>query len=163
MRSTFGKLMLATLALGALSAVSMASDTNYTIRLGTFAPGDTDMRNATTNFWFAAGLDRKINRWKGWFDSSSYLSVSADFFERAGNRSIPVTVNLNFPTAGFTYFIGAGVQFTKLAGTNRNVTAMAATVGATYELSNRFNVTAKYFVAGNPRLRGFGFFIGFKL
>ena len=163
MRSNLGRLALVALTVGAVAAVTTAADNSkYTFRLGTYAPGDTDMRNATNNYWLSVGLDRRLNYLKGLGDPGSFTTLSADFFERAGNRAIPVMFNLNFPTANFTYFLGAGVIFTKMGGTDRNVTSMAATIGATYDLTTRFNLTAKYFVSGNPRFRGFGFYAGMK-
>ncbi len=164
MRANLGRLALIALTVGAVSAVSMADTVNpkYTFRLGTFAPGDTDTRNATTNYWFAFGVDRKTTLFKGLGDAGSFTSLSADYYERGGNRAVPVTLNLNFPTANFTYFLGAGLTFSKIAAGNRTVTSIAGTIGATYDLTTRFNVTAKYFVSGNPRLRGFGFYAGMK-
>lgn len=163
MRSNLGRLALVALTVGAVAAVTMAADeSKYTFRLGTYAPGDTDMRNATNNYWLSFGLDRRLNYFKGLGDPGTFTTLSADYFERAGNRAIPVTLNLNFPTAKFTYFVGAGVIFSKMGGGGRNVTSVAATIGANYDLTSRFSVTAKYFVSGNPRFRGFGFYAGIK-
>lgn len=132
------------------------------VRLGIFWPTNTDLKNATTTTWFCGGLDHVLDQQLVPFGQYRQ-SISVDYFEKSGNRSIPVVLNFHGETTnGLGFFAGIGAVDTRLAGNNDQI-SYVLNVGANYDLN--FGTTplmlqAKYVFTGREEFRGFAVFVG---
>jgi len=136
------------------------------VRLGVFLPTGTVGENLG-HTWFAGGLDYKINtvpvsaptQYAG---LPSYLSISGDYYEKNGDRSIPVAVNYNMRVKGYVFSAGIGAEDTTYSGGNSTI-GLSGQVGASYDFSSftfPLFLQAKYFLSGKSEFRGVGVYVG---
>ena len=133
-----------------------------TVRGGLFLPSNANAI-AVSKSWTAFGADLKLSTFAiNSLSSNGFYSVSADYIDKSGWRSIPATVNVNIVDGPFTYFAGAGVALTHNPTDVERYVPTAA-VGATLSLAPRISVTGKYNVTTRTAYNGFGFYVGVKL
>ena len=145
-------------------AVAGAQTSPNAIRLGLFFPSNGDLKAATSDSWFALGLDHNFT--KGYFNvKGTSESISLDYMEKSGNRSIPVIYNLIYPgEQGLSWFFGAGGVYKKFANASDEIN-LAAQVGVNYDLASvklPVFVQVKYTYTGKDDYRGLSAYLGYK-
>jgi len=138
--------------------------TGLSVRLGIFLP-TSDFARSIGNSWFTGGIDYKLNSvavtpMSG--TTSSYLSLSADYYEKSPLRAIPVAINYNVRTSQIVWSVGIGVDFDRV-GTDS--TGIGGQVGVAYEFGpspTPFFIQAKYFLDAKSDLDGFGIYAGVR-
>lgn len=138
-------------------------------RLGIFFPSDSLARDLGKT-WFGFGADYKLNKvavGAPTTETLSYLSISADYYEKSSRRAIPVALNYNVRSGQIVYSAGLGVDFVRpIVG--RNDSGLSGQLGFTYEFANTnaptnpLFVQAKYFFSSDSNLSGFGVYAGFR-
>jgi hypothetical protein len=137
-------------------------------RIGVFFPTDDFARNVGDQ-WFMFGADYKLNRYSvdaPTASTLSFLSISADYYEKDDLRAIPVALNYNVRSGQIVYSAGLGVDFVRIP--SDNTIGLSGQLGITYEFANAnapvnpFFVQAKYFFSSKSELNGFGVFAGYR-
>jgi hypothetical protein len=142
------------------------STTGISVRIGAFLP----LSSAGTDIgseWFAGGLDYKLSSVATANPASvgslpSFLSISGDYYEKEGNRTIPVALNYNVKMNKLLYAVGAGVEDAQLNGGTSTI-SFAAQAAVSYDLSKApipIFLQAKYFYSNHEEFRGIGVFLG---
>jgi hypothetical protein len=134
------------------------------VRLGVFVP---TTRSLGAN-WFALGADYRIPRFQTATPTpagatTSFLSFSADYYERGGRQAIPVVANYNVRAGELIFTAGAGIDFVRVVGDQ--AIGLAGQLGVTYDFPGAQNplfVQGKYFLSSRESLRGFGLFAGVR-
>lgn len=154
--------------MGAASAQTNGP-TGISARLGVFFP-TSDLARDLGKTWFAFGADYKLSSVsvepaRGAY--ASYLSVSADYYEKNDLRAIPVAVNYNVRANQFVFSGGIGIDFVRTL--SDNTSGFSGQLAATYEFANSgstsnnpFFVQAKYFFSSKSDLSGFGVYVGYR-
>ncbi|MDR3689142.1 MAG: hypothetical protein P4L46_07160 [Fimbriimonas sp.] len=158
----------AVLAVFACATTSAFADTpgdsGVSVRIGAVYPTQVDTRNATSNVWFAGGVDYKVTSLNTSFGTGN-LSVSVDYMGKGSFESVPVLLNY---TSGKTAYwsIGAGGSFTQFVQDDGNTNnkfrfAYSAALGYNFkggEIPTFIEV--RYFGNDQPRVAGVGVYIG---
>ena len=169
-RNWIAKAGVVAVALGVAGAASAQTNgpSGISARIGVFFPTD-DLAKDLGKTWFGFGADYKITRYSvdaPTSDTLSYISISADYYEKGGTRSIPVAVNYNVRNGQLVWSAGLGVDFVRLPADNS--LGLSGQLGATYEFKNGsapynpFFVQAKYFFSSKSELNGFGVYAGYR-
>jgi hypothetical protein len=164
------KLAVITLSAVALAAAvpAMAQETKpigLAVKAGLFFPSDATAKTAGKN-WFAFGVDYKLKDLNvGMGKSSGSLSLSLDYLNKGGFRSVPVLVNYTLRSSEFYYGVGAGVSFTRIPGlSDKTRFAFAATLGYEFQTGKTpLFIEARYLGTEKKELGGFGVFVGVRL
>jgi len=169
-KSSIAKLGVAALAV-AFSGIASAQTTGpsgISARLGVFLPTNNLARDLGRT-WFAFGADYKLNRYSVEAPTTatrSFLSISADYYEKSGTRAIPVALQYNVRSGQLVFHGGLGVDFVRVV--DDSTIGLSGQLGATYEFANTnqpynpFFVQAKYFFSSKSELSGFGIFVGYR-
>jgi len=169
--NNFGKLamMAAVLGVAGVAGAQTNGPTGLSARLGVFFP-TSDLAQSAGKSWFGFGADYKLNSVnvapaRG--EYMSYLSISADYYEKSGLRAIPVAVNYNVRAAQLVFSGGVGIDFVRVG--NNDDSGFAGQLGATYEFANSgkttmnpFFLQAKYYFSSKSDLNGFGIYAGYR-
>ena len=138
-----------------------------TIRIGAFQPLQDATRNATSNTWFAGGVDYKLGNAKLLNLSQGVWSLSLDYTERQNFRNMPIM--LNFVSGKQVYWsVGVGAGFDRFVqddgNTNERIRfAYGASIGYNFQNTEiPLFVEAKYLGSEQPRVGGFGVYLGFR-
>jgi hypothetical protein len=157
-------------AFGVVGAANAQTNgpTGISARIGVFFPTD-DLARDLGSTWFAFGGDYKLNRIgvnSPNAETLSYLSISADYYEKDDLRSIPIALNYNVRSGQIVYSAGIGVDFVRTF--SDDTTGLGGQLGIAYEFSNAnspnnpFFVQAKYFFSSKSDLNGFGVYAGYR-
>ena len=158
-----------TVACACATAPAFADDytspVGVSLRIGGFAPSETDTRNNSGSTWLAAGFDYKVNGIQTSLLPAGYFSVSLDYAGRGNYRTAPLL--MNYTTAGTFYAsVGAGVTFGRFPQDNGVINdkvrfAYSGALG--YNFSNGqipLFLEARYFGSEMPRLGGLAVYLG---
>jgi hypothetical protein len=154
--------------MGAVASAQSNGPLGISARIGVFLPTGTVGENLG-HTWFAAGLDYKINtvpvttptQYAG---LPSYLSFSADYYEKDSDYAIPVALNYNIRVKQFVFSAGIGAEATQNGGGNSTI-GLAGQVAAAYDITTLpvpVFLQAKYFISGKNEFRGVGLFAGVR-
>lgn len=155
-------------AVGVAACVSaQISPTNVSsVRAGVFFPSDSRSRNVSET-WFAAGVDFRVP-FPGisvpGTGASAWLSFSADYYERGGNRSIPLIASYNIRVQKFTYSAGVGASFYRLAGGDERI-SLDFSASLSYALVDAplpVYLQARYYQGPRDELRGIAVMVGVR-
>lgn len=134
------------------------------VRLGLFWPSNSDLKAATSDNWFTFGFDHALDKPLVNL-SGTTNSLSIDYFEKSGNRSIPLVLQFHFPGEnGFGFFAGAGIAESKFAG-DSDTLDYVIDAGFNYNLpvsSTPLFLQGKYIFTGKDNYRGFTFSVGYR-
>jgi len=143
--------------------------TGLSARIGVFFPTSNLARDLAAQ-WFAFGADYKLQNYStGTVGQGmpSYISVSADYYQKGDTSAIPIAVNYNVRSGQLVFAAGVGVDFMRVLG--NGTTGIGGQVAATYEFaqsgktnSTPFFIQAKYFLSSKSDLNGFGVFLGVR-
>lgn len=157
-------------ALGVVTVANAQTNgpSGVSARLGIFLPTGNAAKDLG-NSWFGFGADYKLRKYAVGApteDTLSYLSVSADYYEKGDLRAIPVALNYNVRNGQLVYSAGLGVDFVRTF--SDSTTGLSGQLGVTYEFANAnapttpFFVQAKYYISSKSDLNGFGVYAGFR-
>jgi hypothetical protein len=169
-RNWFVKVGVVAMAIGAAGAANAQTNgpSGFSARLGIFFPTN-DLARDLGSTWFAFGGDYKLTRYSvdaPTRETLSYLSISADYYEKDDLRSIPIALNYNVRSGQIVWSAGIGVDFVRTF--TDDTTGFGGQLGATYEFANTnapnnpFFVQAKYFFSSKSDLNGFGVYAGYR-
>jgi hypothetical protein len=152
--------MLGGVASAAAQLGSMTqSDDGISIRLGGFLPSSDGWSSKNTTF--AGGLDYRLHAVQLEGTSSTWISITADYFNPQGNRDIPVVVMANSKTGRYTAGVGIGAEDAQFNG--NTYIRFAAQASYSYDLISKplpIFVQAKYFYSSHSEFSGIGLFLG---
>ncbi len=151
---------------GGVASAQSNGPTGISVRLGVFLPTGTVGENIG-HTWFAGGLDYKINTVPvsaptAYAGMPSYLSISGDYYEKGGDRAIPVVLNYNLRVKNYVFAVGLGAEDTSYSGGSSTI-GFAGQVAASYDFTGMtlpVFLQAKYFFSGKDEFRGVGLFVG---
>jgi hypothetical protein len=97
--------------------------------------------------------------------SGAALSLSLDYLNKGGFRTVPVLLNYTLRSSEFYYGVGLGMSFTKIPGLGDKARlAYAATLGYEFQTGKTpLFIEARYFGNEKKELNGFGVFVGIRL
>jgi len=157
------KVGTAAFVLGAACMAAAQSPTGISARIGGFVPTSDGIGGT----WFGLGLDYRLNSLPATIPGSgtaAYWGLSADWYTHGSDSNIPIVINYNLKSNGFTYSIGAGVEFYDVPGFSSSTgTGWDGQLGVAYEfgsLPTPVFVQVKYFLSGKSDLDGFGLYAG---
>jgi hypothetical protein len=151
-------------AAGAANAqVPVPNPFDLTYRVGFFLPTSESGRDIGKN-WFAAGVDWPLmGVGVPTTDLNASGFISLDYYEKEGNRALPVMINYRASYSQFSYISGVGISFNRLDGDEK------ATI--TYQLGIGFNISggglpisleARWWQQADSELSGIGVYLGLK-
>ena len=120
--------------------------------------------------WFAGGLDYKLSNVATASNATlgalpAYYSISADYYEKDSNRTIPVVLHYNVKMDKILYSVGIGAEDAQLNGSNSTI-SFAAQAAVSYDLVKLpipIFIQAKYFYSNHEEFRGIGAFRGARV
>lgn len=164
---------VATVLTGAAFAETTLSGLN--LRIGLVYPTKSDVRDATKDYWFGAGVDYKLSDLMLGTESQVkyHLGLSVDWYQSGDARALPVLITATGSQGKGVYWLaGAGFsfnQFEEAVGSSttrtRNETKFAYTVGLGYEFKSGVNpISLELRYHGNSRseFNALGLYAGFK-
>jgi len=153
------------LALVGVASAQSPVPIGLSARIGAFAPTSSGVGGT----WFGLGLDYRLTSIPGTIPGSGtvgYFGLSADWYSHGADSNIPVVINYNLKSNGFTYSIGAGIEFYDIPGFSSSTgTGFDGQLGVAYEFGNMptpIFLQVKYYLSGKSDLDGFGFYAGIR-
>jgi hypothetical protein len=148
---------------GGAFAQDEATETPWAVRIGALWPTNSDLRNATDNVWFSAGLDytlsrRDLSSWNGAIDYASGSGVNAWILQAIYKWS---KGEIGTPN-NFTFGVGGGVYFFDPdAGDNQ--TEWGIPLVGDWDLNRNIFLEGKYhFVVSDSDLNSLTFQLGYR-
>lgn len=162
---------IVTAALGALALAAAvpalaqtSTPTGLSARAGLFMPSDNDVRDATSDTWFTAGLEYRFHDFPVTTpDFRSYLSLSLDWMGSDDVSMMPLLVNWVGSQREFYYTAGAGMAF--FDDGDDNDSKFAYQLGIGYNFSQGQTpafLEAKWYGTSESRARGISLTVGLR-
>ena len=152
----------------AIAAPAMAQETKpmgLAVRVGLFFPSDAAAKAAGKS-WFGFGVDYKLKDMNvGMGKSGAALSVSVDYFNKGGFRTVPILLNYTVRSSEIYYGVGLGFSMSKIPGVNDKARlAYSAAVGYEFQTGKTpLFVEARYHGNEKKELSGFAVYVGIRL
>lgn len=143
----------------ASAQVPVPNPFNLTYRIGAFLPLTDSGRDIGQN-WLAFGVDWPlVSAGVPMTGVGGSAFVSLDYYEKDGNRSIPIMLSYSAGYSGLRYVSGFGFGFNKLEGGDSKIVVQYM-VGFSYDLSGPLSLHGRYWQASDSELRGIAFYLG---
>jgi hypothetical protein len=154
------------LALGALALAPSASAEalqlpglgGMAFRAGVFLPGGSDTWPAFGFEYGVTGLRLPVTA------IGASIFLSADYYEKDGNRGLPLLANYGVRAGRLRYSAGIGLGVNRLAGQGEKIGLQLQT-SLTYDISTAITPVffeARYHRASNELLSGMAFYVGVR-
>ena len=157
--------VVATVGMAQVPGVSGLSGTSF--RIGVAYPTDSAAKDIGKN-WKALGLDYKLSNFQlkvPGVGMSTYLAISADYFNHGSSSDFPLALTYNLRTLDFVFGAGIGADFYNLENGGGSGTALNLQASVSYDvfkIPTPIFVQAKYFMSEKKELRTFGLYVGVR-
>jgi len=152
----------------AVPALAQRSTIGLSPRIGVFLPALEEGRDISDG-WLAAGVDFDMGMFPLVPPGRARTSLSIDYIQNGGNRSLPILINYVAPFGGNLYYTaGIGPTFTRaMAGsTHEEKTYFAYGLGVGMNIPQGTTpafVEARFHGTELKRFNGFGLYVGLRL
>lgn len=147
------------------NAQDVKTTTGFSIRAGFFNPTDKNVRTATTDSWFAAGVDYKLGTEYSLFGKPGNFALSVDYTAKDGTRILPTALTYRVQQDKVYLLGGIGATFVNPKGSSSD-TYFGYQLGVGYDIATQgavpVFVEVKYLGAEKNYYSGLGVYAGVR-